>query len=207
MRDEIINLIIFDMDGVLVDACEWHRVALNDALKEVCNYEISIQDHYNIFNGIPTKVKLKKLSEMGIIEESLFEKIETIKQEKTIQAISKFAKLRKEKISLMKFLKEKNIKIACYTNSIRATTELMLEKTGILKYFDLLITNQDVIKAKPDPEGYLLCLKTLNISSKNTIIIEDSPKGIEAAEQTGCFLIKVKNPDEVNIELLKDVIK
>lgn len=207
MRDEIINLIIFDMDGVLVDACEWHRVALNDALKEVCNYEISIQDHYNIFNGIPTKVKLKKLSEMGIIEESLFEKIETIKQEKTIQAISKFAKLRKEKISLMKFLKEKNIKIACYTNSIRATTELMLEKTGILKYFDLLITNQDVIKAKPDPEGYLLCLKTLNISSKNTIIIEDSPKGIEAAEQTGCFLIKVKNPDEVNIELLKDAIK
>lgn len=201
------ELIIFDMDGVLVDACEWHRVALNDALKEVCNYEISIQDHYNIFNGIPTKVKLKKLSEMGIIEESLFEKIETIKQEKTIQAISKFAKLRKEKILLMKFLKEKNIKIACYTNSIRATTELMLEKTGILKYFDLLITNQDVIKAKPDPEGYLLCLKTLNISSKNTIIIEDSPKGIEAAEQTGCFLIKVKNPDEVNVELLKDAIK
>jgi len=201
------ELIIFDMDGVLVDACEWHRVALNDALKEVCNYEISIQDHYNIFNGIPTKVKLKKLSEMGIIEESLFEKIETIKQEKTIQAISKFAKLREEKILLMKFLKEKNIKIACYTNSIRATTELMLEKTGILKYFDLLITNQDVIKAKPDPEGYLLCLKTLNISSKNTIIIEDSPKGIEAAEQTGCFLIKVKNPDEVNIELLKDAIK
>lgn len=207
MKDEIINLIIFDMDGVLVDACEWHRTALNDALKEVCNYEISIQDHYNIFNGIPTKVKLKKLSEMGIIEESLFEKIETIKQEKTIQAISKFAKLREEKISLMKFLKEKNIKIACYTNSIRTTTKLMLKKTGILEYFDLLITNQDVTKAKPDPEGYLLCLKILNISSKNTIIIEDSPKGIEAAEQTGCFLIKVKNPDEVNVELLKDAIK
>lgn len=207
MKEETIKLIIFDMDGVLVDACEWHRVALNEALKEVCNYEISIQDHYSIFNGIPTKIKLKKLSEMGIIEESLFEKIEIIKQKKTIQAISEFAKPREEKISLMKFLKEKNIKIACYTNSIRMTAELMLEKTGILKYFDLLITNQDVVKAKPDPEGYFLCLKTLNISSKNAIIVEDSPKGIEAAKKTGCVLIKVQNPEEVSIELLKGVIK
>ena len=50
------KLIIFDLDGVLVDACEWHRVALNKALKEVSNYEISLQDHYSTFNGIPTRV-------------------------------------------------------------------------------------------------------------------------------------------------------
>ena len=44
------KLVIFDLDGVLVDACEWHRVALNEALKEVCNYEISLEDHYGEFN-------------------------------------------------------------------------------------------------------------------------------------------------------------
>ena len=80
----MIKLVIFDMDGVLVDACEWHRIALNEALKEVCNYEISLEDHYKIFNGSPTKVKLKKLSERGIINDNLFEKIETIKQQKTM---------------------------------------------------------------------------------------------------------------------------
>ena len=61
------KLVIFDLDGVLVDACEWHRIALNEALKKVCNYEISLEDHYSTFNGIPTRVKLEKLTEMGKI--------------------------------------------------------------------------------------------------------------------------------------------
>jgi HAD superfamily hydrolase (TIGR01509 family) len=202
-----IKLVIFDMDGVLVDACEWHRVALNEALKKICNYEISLEEHYKEYNGIPTKIKLEKLATRGIISNSLFEKIEDLKQEKTIEAIEKYASIRKEKIELMKFLKEKNIKIACYTNSIRKTAELMLEKTGILEYFDLVITNQDVKYPKPDPEGYNFCMKKLNISLDNTIIIEDSPKGIQAAESSGAFVIKVKNQDEVDVNLLKDYFK
>ncbi len=200
------KLIIFDMDGVLVDACEWHRIALNEALKEVCNYEISLEDHYNFFNGIPTKVKLKKLNNLGIIKEEYFEKIENLKQEKTIKIIKKYAKQRQEKIDLLKYIKSKGVKTACYTNSIKMTAELMLKKTGVLNFLDLLITNQDVKNPKPDPEGYLLVLENLNISKTNTIIIEDSPKGVEAATLSGCRVLKVKNPEEVNIELIKDIL-
>lgn len=202
----MIKLVIFDMDGVLVDACEWHRVALNEALKEVCDYEISLEDHYKIFNGTPTKIKLKKLSEIGVIKEELFEKIENLKQEKTVEIINRLALKRQEKIDLMKFLHSKNIKIACYTNSIRMTAELMLEKTGILQYLDLLVTNQDVKIPKPSPEGYLLCLEKLNTEIKNAIIIEDSPKGIEAARLSGCRFIQVRNPDEVTIKLIKELL-
>ena len=68
-----IKLVIFDLDGVLVDACEWHRAALNEALYEVCNYKISMDDHHSVFNGIPTKVKLQKLTEWGVILESQHE--------------------------------------------------------------------------------------------------------------------------------------
>ena len=202
----MIKLVIFDMDGVLVDACEWHRIALNEALKEVCNYEISLEEHYKTFNGIPTKVKLQKLSEMNIVEKKLFEKIENIKQEKTIEAIQKYAFPREEKISLMKFLKEKNIKIACCTNSIKKTTNLMLKKTGIFNYIDLIITNQDVKNPKPDPEGYELCMKIMNICKENCIIIEDSPKGIEAAIKSGAKVIKVNNVEQVDINLLKEML-
>lgn len=202
----MIKLVIFDMDGVLVDACEWHRVALNEALKETCNYEISIEDHYNIFNGIPTKIKLKKLSEMGIVKEELFEKIENLKQEKTVEIINKLALKREEKIDLMKYLKSKKVKIACYTNSIRMTAELMLEKTGVLDYLDLLVTNQDVVNPKPNPEGYIFALHELKIAKDQAIIIEDSPKGLEAAKRSGVFYIQVKNPDDVNIHLLRDII-
>jgi beta-phosphoglucomutase len=201
-----IKLVIFDMDGVLVDACDWHRIALNEALIQICNYEISVEDHYREFNGIPTKVKLKKLAERGIIAENLFDIIERIKQEKTIDAIQKYANKRQEKIELMHFLKSKNIKIACYTNSIRMTAELMLKKTGVLEHLDLLVTNQDVSNAKPNPEGYLLCLQKLKISNNNAIIIEDSPKGIEAAILSKCSFIKVKNQEEVTINLLKGIV-
>jgi len=83
----------------------------------------------------------------------------------------------------------------------------MLDQTGILHYFEMILTNQDVTKSKPDPEGYLKTLKELNFSNKNTIIIEDSPKGVAAAEASGCHVIVVKNPDEVTIDLFKEVIK
>lgn len=201
------ELIIFDMDGVLIDACEWHRVALNEALKEVCNYEISLEEHYKEFNGIPTKIKLKKLADYGIVAEDKFSIIEEIKQQKTIELINKNSFVRNEKIELMKFLKTNNIKIACYTNSIRKTAELMLEKAGILQYLDLLVTNQDVTAAKPDPEGYFFAMNKLHTAIENTIIIEDSPKGIQAAISTGCNFIQVNNQDEVDLKLIKDYIK
>lgn len=201
-----IKLVIFDMDGVLVDACEWHKISLNMALKKMYNYEISDKDHYEKYNGLPTKIKLSMLVDEGKIQNNNLEKIEELKQIYTIEAIKKYASLRQEKIELINFLKLNNIKVACYTNSIRMTAELMLEKTGILNHIDLLITNQDVKKPKPDPEGYNLILNSLKISNNETLIIEDSPKGIKAAELSKCSVVVVKNVDDVNVKLLQDLI-
>lgn len=200
------KLIIFDMDGVLVDACEWHKEALNESLMEIRGISISDHDHYTIYNGLPTKIKLKKLYDLGFLLESDIQKIEDLKQKKTIDIINNNADKRQEKIELLQFLKNNNYIIACYTNSIRNTAELMLEKTGILHLFDLLITNQDVKNPKPDPEGYNKIINFFKLTPKDTIIIEDSPKGIEAATKTGSVVIIVKNPDEVDINLLRTKI-
>lgn len=202
----MIELVIFDLDGVLVDACEWHRLALNSALKEVSNYEITLDDHKNIFNGIPTKVKLKKLLDLNIIKSEDLNKIEDLKQKNTINIINSDGKIRYEKINLLNFLKSKNIKVACYTNSIRDTAELMLNKTGILNFFDLIVTNQDVGFPKPNPEGYIKILNYFNIDKNNAIIIEDSPKGFEAAYLSGCKVFKVNNQEQVSIELFEGFI-
>ena len=83
----MIKLIIFDLDGVLVDACEWHRIALNEALQEGCKYKISLEDHHRVFNGSPTKVKLQKLVDLGIISSSSIEPVCSLKQKKTIEII------------------------------------------------------------------------------------------------------------------------
>ncbi len=202
----MIKLVIFDLDGVLVDACEWHRVALNRALKEVCNYEISLEEHYKNYNGIPTKVKLNKLLENRLIKDSNFVLIEELKQRYTIELINETAKNRQEKIELLNLLKNKKIKIACYTNSIRQTAELMLSKTGILHFFDLILTNQDVEASKPNPQGYNKIIDLFNVNLNETIIVEDSPKGYEAAYLSGAKVFKVNNQEQVNINLFKGFI-
>jgi beta-phosphoglucomutase len=203
----MIKLVVFDLDGVLVNACEWHRIALNKALKEICDYEISLKDHYSTFNGIPTRVKLKKLTELGIIPEEKHEKVSERKQDLTVEIINQSAFYRKEKVEMIDFLHNKGIQVACYTNSIRRTALLMLEKTGVLQHLDCLLANEDVENNKPAPDGYLLLLDKFNVKAKDVIIVEDSPKGIAAAEASGCNVIKVSNADDVDKDLFKGLIQ
>jgi len=195
-----IKLVMFDLDGVLVDACEWHRVALNQALKEVCDYEISLEDHYNDFNGIPTKVKLNKLLAKGVVKPEQMALIEDIKQVKTIEIIQQQAYVRNEKVALLKALKDNEIKVACYTNSIKKTANLMLSVTGILDLFDMVITNQDVNLPKPNPEGYEYCIRSFGCTPDECLIVEDSPKGIEAAQKSKAHVLIVQSPDDVTKE-------
>jgi HAD superfamily hydrolase (TIGR01509 family) len=103
-------------------------------------------------------------------------------------------------------IKEKGHTVCCCTNSIRKTAYLMLEKTGIKNLFHEILTNQDVEKPKPDPEGYLFLMNKHGYSSDKTYIIEDSPKGIEAATKSGANVIKVRNSGEVNIETIRNFI-
>lgn len=202
----MIKLIIFDLDGVLVDACEWHRLALNKALLKICNYEITLGDHYSIFNGLPTKVKLNMLVDKGIITPEKIDLVNEEKQRITEDIINSTAKPREEKTKLLKLLKDKSKIVCCYTNSIRSTANLILDKMHISEYFDKVVSNQDVIKSKPNPEGYIFLMNFYNIKPHDTIIVEDSPKGFEAAYLSGAKVFKVNNPDQVNTDLFEGFI-
>ncbi len=202
----MIELVIFDLDGVLVDACEWHRIALNEALKEVGGYEIPLEDHYEIFNGIPTKEKLDILVKQNIIKERDRKTIYEKKQSKTTETINQYCKINKEKIEMIMSLKEKGVRVACYTNSIRETATLMLEKTGVLHLFDLFLSSQDVEVPKPSPMGYVQIMKHFGVKEENTLIIEDSPKGFEAAYKSGAKVFRVINQDHVNAKLFKEFL-
>lgn len=188
--------ICFDLDGVLVDACEWHRIAFNESLQEFTGNSISLDDHNKIFNGLPT---FKKLELLGINDTKLIEKISNRKQEITEKLINNLC-VDIKKIELLKYLKSKNFLIGCVTNSIRKTTELMLSKTGQINFFDTIITNQDIKNPKPSSEGYITAMVRLQCLPRNTWIVEDSDKGIISAKNTGANLIVVKDAKEVTLE-------
>lgn len=190
--------ILFDLDGVLVDACDWHYEALNRALRKVANYEISRHDHETRFNGLPTKVKLKTLAAQGLIKEDQMQEISDLKQELTIGVIEDLCKVDDSKVQLMRKLTQQGFKIACVTNSIRKTAIMMLKKSGVYEYMNCIVSNEDITHAKPHPEGYIKALVLLGCVPSDAIIIEDSPKGIQAAERTGAKVVVVANATEVN---------
>lgn len=200
------KLFIFDLDGVLVEACNWHRDALNEALLETCNLKISQEEHELTFNGIPTSKKLEILTNRGLVSETRHQEINALKQKKTIEIIERCAAIRQEKIEMISSIREAGHTVCCYTNSIRKTASLMLRKTGIEHLFHYILTNQDVDEPKPSPEGYLFLMEKFSFDKKDTFIIEDSPKGIAAATSSGANVLVVKNADEVNIEIVRSLI-
>lgn len=192
-----IETVLFDLDGVLVDACDWHYDALNMSLID-CGYNpISREDHISTYNGLPTKIKLKMLNVSDLHISHICER----KQKYTIETISKTATLCHEQINLHKHLKSLDIKIACVTNSIRETAELMLTKTGQYEYIDLLVTNEDVQKNKPYPDCYNYAINNLKSDPLTAVCVEDSEKGIQAAiSSTAAHVWVVSGVSDVNVK-------
>jgi beta-phosphoglucomutase-like phosphatase (HAD superfamily) len=199
--------ILYDLDGVLVDACEWHYISFNRALKETIGYEISYHEHISTFNGLPTLTKLNILKNNGIISDlKVFDVIFEKKQKYTIETINLNGTLDVEKIKLHEYTKKHGLESVCVTNSIRETAELMLKKTGQIDYFKFLVCNQDVKKNKPDPCPYQFAVNKLNLPMELCLAVEDSPKGISSAKSCGLNVLEVNNPTDVNIDLIKRAI-
>jgi len=194
----MIKAILYDLDGVLVDATEWHYESLNIALKEIAGFIIERDEHISTFNGIPTKKKMDILNKQNRLPSALFDDVWKMKQEKTKDVIEKYASTDQNKIRLHDNTKE--LKKACITNSINETAKLMLEKTGQLEYMDFVISNEDVKNPKPSPEGYENAMNKLKLKPKECMVVEDSPKGIESGKLSKANVYEVNGYHEVTLE-------
>jgi len=194
----MIKAILYDLDGVLVDATEWHYESLNEGLKEVAGFVLSREEHLKTFNGLPTNKKLEILEKQGRVTKEMFGLIWDKKQEKTTQVIEKTAKIDQEKIRLHE--NTKKYKKICVTNSIKKTSYLMLKKTGQLDFMKEVISNEDVSEPKPSPEGYLKAISHLGLEPNECMIVEDSEKGIEAGKKSQANVYEVSGYNEVNLE-------
>lgn len=200
-----IKAILFDLDGVLVNMPDAHYTALNQALG-LFGARIEEDEHHNHFNGLPSRKKIAELENTGRLPKGLIEFINNIKQQYTKDLIPQYCPPDYSKIILLRHLKEAGIKIACCSNSIQETLHAMLKSALLFNQFDLIIGNDEVSQAKPDPEMYTLAMSRLNVTPQETLIIEDSPHGIEAAKASGAFVYEVRGVDDVNLSLFKDIL-
>lgn len=201
-----IKAILFDLDGVLVKMPEAHYIALNRAL-ELFGARIEEDEHYKYFNGLPTRKKVAELEKQERLPGGLLEFVNEIKQKYTHELIPKYCTPDHSKLILMRHLKNKGFKIACCSNSLKETLHPMLRYAGLYDYMDLIIGNDEVKNPKPDPEIYHLAMQKLQITPEETIIVEDSPHGVEAAKASGAEVRVVRGVEDVHVGLFNDILE
>tara|TARA_A100001015_G_C14830774_1_gene648472 strand:+ start:43 stop:672 length:630 start_codon:yes stop_codon:yes gene_type:complete len=201
-----IKAVIFDMDGVLIDAKDWHYESLNQALI-LFGFEISRKDHLVNYDGLPTKKKLEMLSQERGLPRELHDFINEIKQDLTIKTAFVKCKPSFNQLYALNLLKENGYRLAACSNSVRKTIEILFDKSKITKFFEFYLSNEDVNFPKPNPEMYESAIKRLNLDPKECLVLEDNENGINSALAAGAHVMVIDKFSEVNYHNIMDQIK
>lgn len=202
----MIKVAAFDLDGTLISTKELHYEALNKCLSELApEYVISHQDHLKYFDGLSTKIKIRKLVNVGL-DFHLSEKIYQRKQEITHELLEIY-NFTEDHTKTFNYLKKKNIKIAVCSNSIRSSIELILKKLNLYSLTNLILSNEDVNSPKPSPEMYNKCIEQFGILPEEMLIFEDNENGIRAGEQSNSFVRIVSDPSVISTRFIWQSIR
>ena len=198
----MIKLIIFDLDGVLVDAKNIHFKTLNKSLGD---YQITWDEHIIKYDGLKTKQKLELLHKEKGLPIELFDKVWSDKQKYTLESL-KDLKESPHLSECIDLLISDGYKLAVCSNSVRKTVLTVLSKLNIIDKFDLILSNEDVINSKPHPEIYWKTISKMGCLPDETVIIEDSPYGLLSAHRTNSQVFRVTSPKDVTYSNIKNFI-
>lgn len=204
------KLVIFDLDGVLIDSKDYHFDALNYALSKVGEkYVITRQEHVSIYDGLPTRPKLQLLTKNKELPVEYYDQIWRDKQEETLRVFDEQVRKDYELMGYFQQLKDEGYSIAVASNSIRNTVKIILLRLGVLEFVDIYISNEDVYRNKPFPEMYWKCMIRLGALPKDTVIVEDSHIGRQGAIDSKCHLVAVddrKDLNQLKIDKIKSIL-
>ncbi|PKA98837.1 beta-phosphoglucomutase [Flavobacteriaceae bacterium MAR_2009_75] len=210
---------IFDLDGVIVDTAKYHYLAWKNLANEL-GFEFTHEQN-EMFKGVSRKRCLEILLDIGGITATQ-EQFDRWMVEKNIDYLTYIEKMDKSEIlpdvpKVLNFLRDENIPIALGSASKNA--KAILEKVELLPYFDALVDGNNVTKAKPDPEVFLIGAKQLGVAPEHCVVFEDAVAGIQAANNAHMLSIGIGDKKilseadynfsdftEINIDFLKQLI-
>lgn len=211
--------IIFDLDGVIVDTAKYHYLAWKKLANQL-GFEFT-EEQNELFKGVSRKRCLDILLEMGNLSANQEQK-DVWMIEKNNDYLAYIEKMDDSEIlpdvpKILTLLKENAIPIALGSASKNALP--ILEKVGLAHFFDVIVDGNNVTKAKPDPEVFLMAAKKMNLSPSNCIVFEDAVAGIEAANTANMISIGIgdkkvlsqanhifKDFTEISIDFMKKLI-
>jgi beta-phosphoglucomutase len=212
--------IIFDLDGVIVDTAKYHYLAWKKLANQL-GFEFT-KNQNELFKGVSRKVCLEILLEIGKVSATK-EQFDIWMIEKNLDYLKYIENMDASEIlpdvpRILQFLKENKIPIALGSASKNARS--ILEKVGLLPYFDAIVDGNNVTKANPDPEVFLLAAKQLGVSAHDCVVFEDAVAGVEAANAAKMISIGIgdrnvlseaqfnfKDFTEISIQFIEVLIK
>lgn len=200
-----IKAIFFDLHGVLVDITGWHKVAVQEAIMNH-GYKVPIpRDIWKIPGG--TIKQLDWLATQGWISRYDINSIYGRKQEYIGHFIQDRIKPIPKIIDVMSYASSAGFRLACVTNGQRHNAEKMLKAAGLHKYFEFIITRDDVRgKLKPHPFPYIQAMNRMGLTAKEALAVEDTDKGIMSAVDASCRTWRLKKQDDLNVRNLMRVL-
>lgn len=211
---------IFDLDGVIVDTAKYHYLAWKKLANEL-GFEFT-KEQNEMFKGVSRKRCLEILLDIGNVDATQ-DQFDKWMVEKNIDYLKYIDKMGESEIlpnvtKTLDFLKKHNQPIALGSASKNAKP--ILDKVGLLSYFDAIVDGNNVTKAKPDPEVFLIAAEQLGVSTNNCLVFEDAVAGIQAANNANMTSIGIGNKEvlhqakhvfndftEIETEFLMDFIK
>lgn len=189
----MIEAIIFDMDGVLVDSEPFH-IEIEKRQFERNKLIVSAEEHLN-YMGMASDVMWRTIvhkHQLNIPVEELIDqnRTESLRYFSELATIPVMPGL----IELLEMLKGKNYPMAVASSSFPEIIELILKKTELRDYFRVVVSSQEAGQSKPEPDVFLLAAKKLGVPPTNCIVIEDSFNGIAAAHAANMHCVAYQGP-------------
>ena len=189
----MIEAIIFDMDGVLVDS-EPHHVRIEKHQFSINGIFISDEEHLQ-FMGTASENMWREIARRYQLERP----VEDLIEQNRTESIRYFTELSEIPVmpglvDLLEKLKAKNYLLAVASSSVPEIIDLILGKTGLRKYFQVVVSGEEAGKSKPEPDVFLLAAHKLGVNQKNCLVVEDSENGIKAAQAAGMSCVAYQSP-------------
>jgi HAD superfamily hydrolase (TIGR01509 family) len=185
--------VIFDMDGVLVNSEPFYVEVEQTNFKQL-GLEISEKEHQT-YQGTATDRMWQLIKERHRIDHPV-EELVTMTNSLVTPYFNSLEKMEPMPgvNNLIEKLKEKGVPLALASSSSSDVIEIILQKTGLKKYFDVVVSSQMAGASKPEPDIFLLTAKKLGVLPGKCVVIEDSTNGIKAAKSAGMYCIAFAGP-------------
>lgn len=199
-------LVIFDLDGVLVDTKELHYIALNRAIEEIAGseYKISHSEHLSTYDGLPTKTKLEMLTKIKGLLDTTHKKISDLKKKYTRDLLKEQIFPEPRLTEIFQWLNDNKCSVAIASNAIKETVEICINRLEIKNLVHFYMSNEDVNNQKPHPEIYWRSMIIDKQVPQKTLIIEDSAIGRQAAYASGAHVWGLNNMKDLTLNNMKD---